>query len=161
MSSFLELPAELILKVFSYTETEDILRCGQVSKRIRTISNDNSLFQTVNLSNKIVKTDFLATLLNKGCKSFNLSDSALWGDLTVIPKSQLGILDLSSCRSIHVILILKIYNPNWIVCASAKLVLFQCWRVPQNYQNLQRNEAIFIEEPTKMTLHITGLPMKR
>ena len=38
------------------------------------------------------------------------------------------------------------------VCASAKLVLFQCWRVPQNYQNLQRNEAIFIEEPTKMTL---------
>ena len=102
MSSFLELPDELILKVFSYTETADILRCCQVSKRIRTISNDNSLFQTVNLSNKIVKTDFLATLLKKGCKSLNLSGSALWGDLTVIPKSQLGILDLSNCRSIHV-----------------------------------------------------------
>ena len=103
MSSFLELPDELILKVFSYTETEDILRCGQVSKRIRTISNDNSLFQTVNLSNKIVKTDFLATLLNKGCKSLNLSDSTLWGDLTVIPKSQLGILDLywTYCRSMR------------------------------------------------------------
>ena len=99
MSSFLELPDELSLKVFSYTETADILMCGQVSKRIRIISNDNSLFQTVNLRNKIVKTDFLVTLLNKGCKSLNLSDCGLWGDLTVIPKSQLGILDLSNCRS--------------------------------------------------------------
>ena len=99
MSSFLELPDELSLKVFSYTETADILMCGQVSKRIRIISNDNSLFQTVNLRNKIVKTDFLVTLLNKGCKSLNLSDCGLCGDLTVIPKSQLGILDLSNCRS--------------------------------------------------------------
>ena len=100
MSSFLDLPDELILKVFSYTETVDILRCSQVSKRIRTISNDNSLFQTVNLRNKIVKTDLLATLLNKGCKSLKLSDSSLWGDLTLIPKSQLGIPDLSNCRII-------------------------------------------------------------
>ena len=99
MSKFLDLPDELLLKVFSHTETADILRCGQVSKRMRNISNDNSLFQRVNLRNKIVKTDFLVTLLNKGCKSLNLSDSALWGDLTVIPKSQLGILDLSNCRS--------------------------------------------------------------
>ena len=99
MSSCLDLPDELILKVFSYTKTADILRCGQVSKRMRNISNDNLLFQTVNLKNKIVKTDFLVTLLNKGCKSLKLSDSAIWGDLTVIPKSQLGILDLSNCRS--------------------------------------------------------------
>ena len=99
MSSFLDLPDELILKVFSYTETADLLSCAQVSKRIRTISNDNSLFQTVNLRNKIVKTDLLATLLNKGCKSLKLSDSSLWGDFTLIPKSQLGILDLSNCRN--------------------------------------------------------------
>ena len=98
MSSFLDLPDELILKVFSYTETTDLLSCAQVSKRIRTISNDNSLFQTVNLRNKIVKTDLLISLLNKGCKSLNLSDCAL-GDLSVIPKSQLGILHLSNCRN--------------------------------------------------------------
>ena len=73
MSSFLDLPDELILKVFGYTETADILRCGQVSKRMRNISN----VQTVNLRNKIVKTDFLVTLLNKGCKSLKLSDSAI------------------------------------------------------------------------------------
>ena len=77
MSSFLDLPDELILKVFSYTETADILRCGQVSKRIRNISNDNSLFQTVNLSGKNVKSEFLATVLNKGCKNLILSDSSI------------------------------------------------------------------------------------
>ena len=49
MSSFLDLPDELILEVLSYTETADVLKCGQLSKRIRTISDDNSLFQTVNL----------------------------------------------------------------------------------------------------------------
>ena len=89
MSSFLDLPDELILKVFSYTETADILRCGQVSKRIRNISNDNSLFQTVNLSGKNVKTELLATVLNKGCKNLILSDSSICGNLSLIPKSKL------------------------------------------------------------------------
>ena len=112
MSSFLDLPDELILKVFSYTDTVDLLNCAQVSKRIRTISNDNSLFQTVNLRNKIVKTDLLATLLNKGCKSLILSDSSIWGNLTLIPKSQSKILDLSNCRIIAYSKTIK-YKNRW------------------------------------------------
>ena len=99
MSSFLDLPDELLLEVLSYTEIADVLKCGQVSKRIRTISNDNSLFQTVNLSGKYVKTDLLATVIDRGCKSLNLSDCALWGNLTAIPKSQLRIVDFSNCTS--------------------------------------------------------------
>jgi hypothetical protein len=82
-------------------ETADILRCGQVSKRIRTIANDNSLFQTVNLSGKYVKTDLIEIVLNKGCKSLNLSDSFIWGNyLNLIQKSQLRKLDLSNCQEI-------------------------------------------------------------
>ena len=100
MEHFLDLPDELILKVLSYTETVDILRCGGVSKRIRTISNDNSLFQSVNLSGKIVKADFLETVLNKDCKSLNLSNSFIRGNLTLIKKSQLRKLDLSNCQEI-------------------------------------------------------------
>ena len=97
MSSLLDLPDELVLKVFSYTETADILKCGKVSKRIRTISNDNSLFQTVNFSGKYVKTDLLASVLNKGCKSLNLTDSSIWGNYSLIQKSELRKLDLSNC----------------------------------------------------------------
>ena len=110
MSTFLDLPDELILKVFSYTDTVDLLTCAQVSKRIRTISNDNSLFQTVNLRNKIVKTDLLATLLNKGCKSLKLSDCSLWGDLTLIQKSNVWVL--SNCRIISYSQTLK-YKNRW------------------------------------------------
>ena len=51
MSSLLDLPDELILEVLSYTEIAEVLKCGQVSKRIRTISDDNSLFQVLNLCN--------------------------------------------------------------------------------------------------------------
>ena len=101
MSSFLDLPDELILKVLSYTETVDILRCGRVSnRRIKTISNDNSLFQTVNLSNRCLKAKFLETALNNGCKSLNLSGSSIWGSLNLIQNSQLRNLDLSYCNGV-------------------------------------------------------------
>ena len=99
MSCFLDFPDELILKVLSYAETADILKCSRVSKRIRTISNDNSLFQTVNLSGKYVKTDLIKTVLDKGCKNLNLSDSSICGNLSLIQNSQLRELDLSNCRA--------------------------------------------------------------
>ena len=98
MSSFQDLPDELFLKVFSYAETVDLLRCAQVSKRIRTISNDDSLFQTVNLRDKYVKTDLLAIVLNKGCKQLNLTNSFIWGNLSLIQNSNLMELDLSNCE---------------------------------------------------------------
>ena len=79
MSSFLDLPNEIILKVLSYSEITDILRCGQASKRIRTISNDKSLFHIVNLSGKYVTIAFIKTVLNKGCRSLKLSDAYIFG----------------------------------------------------------------------------------
>ena len=99
MSSFLDLPNEIILKVLSYTEITDIVRCGQVSKRIRTISNDNSLFRIVNLSGKYVTTDFIEMVLNKGCRSLDISHCNIWGNLSLMKISQLRKLDLSNCRA--------------------------------------------------------------
>ena len=99
MSTFLDLPDELILKVLSYTETADIFRCGRVSnRRIKTISNDDSLFQRVNLSDRCLTAKFLETALNNGCKSLNLSGSSIWGNLNLTLESQLRELDLSNCK---------------------------------------------------------------
>ena len=50
-----DLPDELILKILSYSEVKDLISCGQVSKRTRNISQDRSLWVTVNLEKKIVK----------------------------------------------------------------------------------------------------------
>ena len=45
-----DLPAEIILKVLSYLESKVIFLCGQVSKRIRAISHDESLWEKINLA---------------------------------------------------------------------------------------------------------------
>ena len=41
VSKFEALPIEIICHVFNYLKLVDLLRCGQVSKRFRTISSDN------------------------------------------------------------------------------------------------------------------------
>ena len=49
--SFVELddmPEEIILKIFTFLDIRDILKCGQVSQRIRAISNDESLWLKLN-----------------------------------------------------------------------------------------------------------------
>ena len=62
------------------------------------VKSRNSLFQTVNLSNKYLKCNLLATVLNKGCKSLNLSNSFIQGNLSLVQKSQLIKLNMSNCK---------------------------------------------------------------
>ena len=95
MSTFQDLPDELVLEVLKNLETKDIISCGQVSQRIRTISHDSSLWLTANLEKKIVKTDLLEMILNKGCKILNISNSTVVGNLHPSIESQLIVLNLS------------------------------------------------------------------
>ena len=90
-----DLPDELILKILSYSEVKDLVSCGQLSKRIRQISQDRSLWVTANLEKKFVKTELLEMILLKGCKILNLSNSNIVGTLSSNIKSQLRVLDLS------------------------------------------------------------------
>ena len=94
MKSFLDLPDELILKVFSYTKRVDHWRCSRVCKRIRNISKDNSLIPKVNLMDlpyeailKVLSYTEIADLLSCGLvsKRFrNVSD-----DNSLLSNSQL------------------------------------------------------------------------
>ena len=94
--NFQDLPDEIILKLLSYSEPKDLISSGQVSKRLRKISRDNSLWQRVSLAWKIVKTEFLELILNRGCKNLSLSTGIeILGSLCLHKKSQLRILDLS------------------------------------------------------------------
>ena len=95
MSYFHDLPDELILQILSYSETKDLISCGQLSKRIRKICHDGSLWVKANLEKKIVKAELLEMILSKGCKNLNLSNSTIIGSLSSNLKSQLQFLDLS------------------------------------------------------------------
>ena len=63
-----DLPDELILEILSFMNVKEIIKCGQVSKRIRSICSDETLWQKVNLYNKIVPVDFLIRLVDNKCK---------------------------------------------------------------------------------------------
>ena len=90
MSQFQDLPNENILKVLSYLKVKDLLRCGQVSKRIRAVSLDKSLYQKMNLKEKKVRIRFLERIINKGCNDLNLIGALLKGsDFNLSKKSQL------------------------------------------------------------------------
>ena len=43
-----DLPDEIILKIFTFLDIKEILKCGQISQRIRAISNDESLWLQLN-----------------------------------------------------------------------------------------------------------------
>ena len=94
-----DLPEEVILKVFSNLVPKDLLRTSQVSKRFQRISRDKSLWERVNLSNKIVKSKFIKLILNMGCKSLNLKDSSILGRLKRHKVSRLRKLELSNCTA--------------------------------------------------------------
>ena len=100
--NFQDLPVELILKVLSYSKPKDLITSSQVSRRFRTIGYDNSLWQRVNLSDKIVKTELLELILCKGCKSLNLSGSTIFSSFSIHQNSQLRELDLSGVEDVEV-----------------------------------------------------------
>ena len=95
MLNFQDLPDELVLKILSFSETIDLIGCGQVSKRIRRVSHDDTLWVMANLEKKIVKTELLEMILRKGCRTLNLSHSEIHGSFSSNIKSQLRVLNLS------------------------------------------------------------------
>ena len=96
MLNFQDLPDEVVLKILSFSETKDLITCGQVSKRIRRISHDGTLWVTTNFKKKIVKTELLEMILGKGCRILNLCHSTILGSLSSNIKSQLIVLKFLS-----------------------------------------------------------------
>ena len=109
MAKLENLPDEVILKVFNNLQIPDILRCGRVSKRIKEISNDETLWQKINLFNKRVTKGFLSRIIANNCKYLSLNEAVLGNPLDSAcrkleldlrdEKSKLIYLDLSWCKS--------------------------------------------------------------
>ena len=94
-----DLPNEVLLKVFSYLEPVDLIQCGQLSKRLRAICHDKSLWQKVNLSWKKVSAEFINFILNNGCNHLDLSNTDLKGSLNIKRLFQLKYLNLRCCKA--------------------------------------------------------------
>ena len=98
-----DLPDELIVKVFSFLETRDLICLGQLSIRIRAISHDEQFWQKINLSYidmKILNRDakiparFLNIAIKNGCKYLSLYPNQVDGNLGLDQASSLIYLKL-------------------------------------------------------------------
>ena len=73
---FEDLTDGVILKILGYLEgTKGLIYCGHLSKRIRAISQDETLWHKINLSRQSIPTGFLQMVLNNGCKYLTLISS--------------------------------------------------------------------------------------
>ena len=91
-------PDEVLLKILSFLDLADVLKCAQTSKRIRSICQDESLWQNLNLTEKLVPTSFLEKAIVNGCRFLNLGDAEVIGDLKLENNSKLKYLNLSARR---------------------------------------------------------------
>ena len=80
MASFQDSPDEVILKVLTYLDINELVRFGEVSKRMRAISNDITLWKKMNLSRNQrswcdefdVPNKFVKMVIENGCQYLSL-----------------------------------------------------------------------------------------
>ena len=93
-----DLPNELILKVISYLDFQELLIFGQISRRIRTITYDERLqqWQKFNFYREKAPSGLLKILLENGCKYLSLSRARIIGPLDLNKPTRLKYLNLST-----------------------------------------------------------------
>ena len=96
---FEEFPNEILLKILSFLEILDLIKCSNTSKRIRSICYDDSLWQKIDLSKKKVTTGLIQKVIDSGCKRLNLYKAKIVATLRLKNYSQLTDLDLSGCSA--------------------------------------------------------------
>ena len=80
-----DLPVEVLLKVFNFLELLDLNRCGQVSKRLKSVSLVESLWQRVILLNNTrpkmttVSIKLVEKIFDRGCKTLSLKRCSITG----------------------------------------------------------------------------------
>jgi len=98
--TFDHMPDEVQLKIFKTLEFKDLMCCAQVSKRTRRICHDESMWKKVNVSEKVVPSEFIEMILENGCKYINLQSSQIVGSLKLSRKEyDVKYLNLSNCRA--------------------------------------------------------------
>ena len=63
-----DLPDEVIVNVLHFLDAPDLIRCGLVSKRFRSVSFIDSLWQKIDISNRVCYRDIDGKIKRKFCK---------------------------------------------------------------------------------------------
>ena len=157
---FEDLPDEILLKILSLLDIKGVLQCGKVSKRLRAISNDQSLWLKLNLFGREVPYGFIEKAVKNGCEYLNLcfsivsrgKNSEVPWELKYLEISQSGGVPegvLENCHFLQKLavdfLILKSHEIE-LICQNGKtlqvLSLGGCHIQTGNIDSLQKTELI-------------------
>ena len=72
IASFEDLPDEIILQIFTHLEFYDNASASQVCIRWKSLSEDQSIWQKINLSGRQVPAKFIQKALRHGCQYLRL-----------------------------------------------------------------------------------------
>ena len=86
------------MNIFSWLDIKGVLQCGQVSRRLRAISNDQSLWLKLNLLGRKVPFGFIETAVQNGCGYLNLCFSRVHGGKKSEVPWKLKYLEMSQNR---------------------------------------------------------------
>ena len=96
--NLLKLPDEVLLKILAFLEIESLFRCSQVSKRIRKICHDETVWEKCNVQFVKIPIEFIEKILDNGCKHLNLTYCYLIGNPNLKIPTQ---MKYSSHYSVH------------------------------------------------------------
>ena len=186
MASIKDLPGEVILKVTNFLELKDLARFGEVSKKMRIISSDQSLWKKINLSKHEpgfwsyeidVPIDFLKMAIENGCQYLSLREMKLGnsgqptsmsseGDLCLDKASSLKYLDLNYCKA-HVLtfeeILASCHSLEKFSMAktfiTSKMIRSICYQNGQTLQTLNLNccSGLDLESIQNITKNCAGL----
>ena len=98
---FEDLPDEILLNIFSFLDLKGVLQCGQVSKRLRAISNDQCLWLKLNLHGQEVPYGVIEKAIQNGCEYLNLGYSCVYGGKKSEVPWKLKYLEISHSPYCH------------------------------------------------------------
>ena len=140
-----DLPDEIILKIFSFLDKKDLNLASLVSKRTYNISQDCSLWLTINFYNKKLSTSLLERVLNNGCKYLSLQHAKLEGNLRLKKSTSLKCLDISNCEANQVVL-----NKIFASCYSLEKLCL----IDFNLESININDMTVLNGPTLQVLNM-------
>ena len=98
---FEDLPDEILLNIFSFLDIKGVLQCGQVSKRLRAISNDQCLWSKLNLFGMEVPYGIIEKAIQNGCEYLNLGFSCIYGGKKSEVPWKLKYLEISQSHDLE------------------------------------------------------------
>jgi hypothetical protein len=94
-AQFEDIPNEVITEIFKWLDLKAILKCTRVSKRIRSISQNEVLWQKVNLhKHQDLSCEFVKMVIENGCRYLNLSIENIHDNLSLEKPTKLKYLHI-------------------------------------------------------------------